>query len=100
MDWNFNDLEEWDDKICQLAKDHGLDWFPITYEVCDYFSMIGHMSYHGMPTHYGHWSYGKSFEQQHSQYQHGVTGLPYELIINSDPCISYLMFDMSCYQRL
>ena len=100
MDWNFELLEEWDDKISSLAKEKGLDWFPITYEVCDYFSMIGHMSYHGMPSHYGHWSYGKSFEIQHSQYQHGVTGLPYELIINSDPCISYLMRENPLYLQI
>ena len=90
-DWSLKDLETWDQHICSLAKDHNLDWYPITYETCDYYEMLGNMAYHGMPTHYGHWSYGKSFEIQHSQYQHGVTGLPYELIINSDPCISYLM---------
>ena len=89
--WNLKDLEDWDEKICSIAKSHNLDWYPVTYETCDYYEMIGNMSYHGMPTHYGHWSYGKSFEIQHSQYKHGMTGLPYELIINSDPCISYLM---------
>ena len=60
-DWSLKDLQEWDDRICDLAKDHGLDWYPITYETCDYFEMLGNMAYHGMPTHYGHWSYGKSF---------------------------------------
>ena len=90
-DWGLKDLTMWDDKICAIAKSHGLDWYPITYETCDYFEMLGNMSYHGMPTHYGHWSYGKSFEVQRQQYQAGMTGLPYELIINSNPCISYLM---------
>ena len=99
-DWNLNDLEEWDDKICEIALKHGLDWYPITYETCDYYEMLGNMSYHGMPTHYGHWSYGKSFEIQHSQYQGGVTGLPYELIINSDPCISYLMRENPLYLQI
>jgi stage V sporulation protein R len=89
--WDLSDLEEWDNRIIDIAKSHGLNWYPITYETCDYYEMIGNMAYHGMPTHYGHWSYGKSFEIQHSQYQHGMTGLPYELIINSNPCISYLM---------
>lgn len=90
-DWGLKDLTAWDDRICAIAKKHGLDWYPITYETCDYFEMLGNMSYHGMPTHYGHWSYGKSFEVQRQQYQAGVSGLPYELIINSNPCISYLM---------
>ena len=52
-DWNLQDLQDWDDKICEIAKKHGLDWYPITYETCDYYEMLGNMSYHGMPTHYG-----------------------------------------------
>ena len=99
-DWDLKDLEDWDEKICEIAKSHGLDWYPITYETCDYYEMLGNMSYHGMPTHYGHWSYGKSFEIQHSQYNAGATGLPYELIINSDPCISYLMLENPLYLQV
>ncbi len=99
-DWTLKDLQGWDDKICELAEGHGLDWYPITYETCDYFEMLGNMSYHGMPTHYGHWSYGKSFEVQHQRYQLGMTGLPYELIINSNPCISYLMKENPLYLQI
>ena len=99
-DWNLKDLEIWDEKICDLAKGHKLDWYPITYETCDYYEMIGNMAYHGMPTHYGHWSYGKSFELQHNQYNAGMTGLPYELIINSNPCISYLMRENPIYLQI
>ena len=99
-DWTMKDLEEWDDKICELAKSEGLDWFPIRYEVCDYYSMIGHMSYHGMPTHYGHWSHGKQFERTHQMYNLGMEGLPYELIINSDPSISYLMRENPAYLQI
>ena len=86
--WTFNDLKSWDDKICQIASNYGLDWHPINYEICDYYEMIGHMSYHGMPSHYQHWSYGKSFERTHQMYNLGVEGLPYELIINSNPSTS------------
>ena len=100
MDWDFDLLEERDQKIPNLAESHGLDWFPITYEVCDYFSMIGHMSYHGMPTHYGHWSYGKSFERTHTMYNMGAEGLPYELIINSNPSIAYLMRENPAYLQV
>tara|TARA_Y100001970_G_C14236041_1_gene861814 strand:+ start:2118 stop:3410 length:1293 start_codon:yes stop_codon:yes gene_type:complete len=98
--WDLLDLQEWDEKICEIAQKHNLDWYPITYETCDYYEMIGNMSYHGMPTHYGHWSYGKSFEIQRSQYNAGATGLPYELIINSDPCISYLMRENPLYLQI
>ena len=99
-DWTMKDLEEWDEKIIALAKEEGLDWFPIRYEVCDYHAMIGHMSYHGMPTHYGHWSHGKQFERTHQMYNLGMEGLPYELIINSDPSISYLMRENPAYLQI
>ena len=37
-------LEEWDEKIIKLAEGHGLDWYPILYETCDYYEMIGNIS--------------------------------------------------------
>lgn len=99
-DWSMKDLEVWDDKIIQLAKSYNLDWFPINYEICDYYDMIGSMVYHGMPSHYGHWSYGKSFERTHLNYNFGMTGLPYELIINSNPSIAYLMKENPLYLQI
>jgi stage V sporulation protein R len=100
MSWNTKDLELWDDKICKLASTYDLDWFDINYEICDYYEMMGHMSYHGMPSHYNHWSYGKSFEQTRQLYNLGATGLPYELIINSDPSIAYLMKQNDLYLQI
>ena len=98
--WTFADLEVFDNNICDIAKQHQLDWFPIVYEACDYYEMIGHMSYHGMPSHYGHWSYGKSFERTHQRYNMGMEGLPYELIINSNPSIAYLMRENPLYLQV
>ncbi len=99
-DWKISDLEKWDEKVCELAEDYKLDWFPINYEICDYYEMIGHMSYHGMPSHYQHWSYGKSFERTHQMYNLGMEGLPYELIINSNPSIAYLMRENPLYLQI
>ena len=98
--YSIEDLKKWDDKICNIAKDFGLDWYPINYEICDYYEMIGHMAYHGMPSHYNHWSYGKSFERTHFFYNSGQQGLPYELIINSDPSIAYLMLQNEFYLQV
>ena len=47
--------------------------------------MLGYMAYHGMPSHYPHWSFGKAFEQTKTMYDHGVSGLPYEMVINCEP---------------
>jgi stage V sporulation protein R len=99
-DWKLKDLKDWDDKIIELANTYDLDWFPINYEVCDYYEMIGHMSYHGMPSHYNHWSFGKSFERTHQMYNLGMEGLPYELIINSNPSIAYLMRENPLYLQV
>jgi stage V sporulation protein R len=93
-------LEAWDEKIIKLAEGHKLDWYPILYETCDYYEMIGNMAYHGMPTHYRHWSFGKSFERTHAMYNAGLEGLPYELIINSNPSLAYLMEENPLYLQV
>ena len=96
-DWTVADLQKWDDKICRVGEDFGLDWFPIDYEIIDYQEMLGAMAYVGLPTHYRHWSYGKEYERTHTLYNMGQTGLPYEMIINSNPSIAYLMRENALY---
>tara|TARA_Y100000310_G_scaffold188615_1_gene188571 strand:- start:2204 stop:3511 length:1308 start_codon:yes stop_codon:yes gene_type:complete len=95
--WVVSDLQRWDDKICRVAEDFGLDWFPIDYEIIDYQEMLGAMAYTGIPTHYRHWSHGKEYERTHTLYNMGQTGLPYEMIINSNPSIAYLMRENQLY---
>jgi spore cortex formation protein SpoVR/YcgB (stage V sporulation) len=45
----------------------------------------------GMPLFYKHWSFGKHFAHHETLYRRGLQGLAYEIVINSSPCISYLM---------
>jgi len=96
-DWDERDLVHWDEKILRVAEDLGLDWHPIDYEIIDYQEMLGAMAYVGLPTHYRHWSYGKEYERTHTLYNLGQTGLPYEMIINSNPSIAYLMRQNALY---
>lgn len=99
--WTLRDLEYWDERIREKVAEFGLDCYEQEFEICDHNAMLGYMAYHGMPAHYPHWSYGKSFEQIKTMYDYGVQGLPYELVINSDPCLAYLMRDNSlCLQIL
>ncbi|MEH0156784.1 SpoVR family protein [Limibacter armeniacum] len=93
MDWTISELDKWNDKIEELAQKLGLDYFPQEFEVCDYHDMLGYQSYVGMPSRYPHWSFGKSFEKQRTMYKHGVGGLAYEMVINTNPCLAYLMID-------
>ncbi|HAI34868.1 MAG TPA: SpoVR family protein, partial [Alcanivorax sp.] len=44
-----------------------------------------------MPVGYNHWSFGKQFVEVESRYRRGQMGLAYEIVINSNPCIAYLM---------
>ena len=44
-----------------------------------------------MPLFYKHWSFGKHFATHEASYRKGMRGLAYEIVINSNPCISYVM---------
>lgn len=100
MDYTLADLEKWDEKINEIYPKYKLDPFPIEYETIDYYEMIGAMAHHGMPSMYNHWSFGKSFERTHQMYDLGQEGLPYELIINSNPSIAYLMSENPLYLQI
>ena len=89
--WDIADLEYWDARIREQAEAFGLACRPQEFELCDHAQMLSLMAYGGMPSHYPHWSYGKAFERQKTLYDHGIAGLPYEMVINSHPCLAYLM---------
>jgi len=100
-DYSLKDLEYWDARIREKVAELGLDCFPQEFEICDHAQMLGYMAYSGMPSHYPHWSYGKSYEKLKTLYDYGVSGIPYEMVINSDPALGYLMRDNSlCLQIL
>ena len=94
-DYSLDDLENWNERIIQLVQRFGLDPYDQEFEICDHEDMLSYMVYSGMPSHYPHWSYGKSFEKLKTLYDYGISGLPYEMVINSNPSIAYLMRDNS-----
>ena len=94
-DYTLADLERWNEEILALVERFGLDPFSQEFEICDHDDMLSYMVYSGMPSHYPHWSYGKNFEKLKTLYEYGVSGLPYEMVINSNPSIAYLMRDNS-----
>lgn len=91
--YTIRELEQWNDKIESLVVKNGLSCYEQYFEICSYEDMLCYEAYTGMPSHYPHWSYGKAYERQKTFYQYNVVGLPYEMVINSDPCIAYLMRD-------
>jgi stage V sporulation protein R len=95
MTYELDDLPKWDERIQVFVEKYGLQCYPQEFEICDHNEMLGYMAYSGMPSRYSHWSYGKSYERQKTLYDYGVSGLPYEMVINSNPCLAYLMRDNS-----
>lgn len=93
MNYELQELVDWDVRIRDKVAEFKLDCFPQEFEICDHTGMLGYMAYSGMPSHYPHWSYGKAYEKLKTLYDHGVSGLPYEMVINSNPAIAYLMRD-------
>ncbi len=91
-DWDFGTLRRCYDAIDRIATDElGLDCYPNRIEVITSEQMLDVYTAHGMPLTYKHWSYGKRFLQHEGSYRRGYTSLAYEVVINSNPCISYLM---------
>ncbi|WP_271273357.1 SpoVR family protein [Aliamphritea hakodatensis] len=90
-EWTFELIQKYDTEIARVAKHYGLDTYPNQIEVITSEQMMDAYSSVGMPLNYNHWSYGKQFVSTEQQYRRGQMGLAYEIVINSDPCISYLM---------
>jgi stage V sporulation protein R len=95
-DWSFETLQNIHDAVEVVAKkDLGLDTYPNQIEVITAEQMLDAYSSTGMPLLYRHWSFGKRFAQYEGVYRAGLQGLAYEIVINADPCISYVMEENS-----
>ena len=93
-DWNEETIIEADKIISRIAKKHlGLDTYPNQFEIVTSEQMLDAYSLIGLPISYNHWKFGKDFVINKSRYKKGQMGLAYELVINSNPCISYNMED-------
>lgn len=90
-DWTFELLERYHTEIKRVAENFRLDTYENQIEVITSEQMMDAYSSIGMPINYNHWSFGKKFIQTEQNYKHGQMGLAYEIVINSDPCIAYLM---------
>ena len=90
-EWTFDLLQDYDREISRLAKDFKLDTYPNQIEIISAEQMMDSYASTGMPIGYHHWSFGKHFVGVEKSYKRGQMGLAYEMVINSNPCISYLM---------
>ncbi len=90
-EWNFELIQLYDAEIATIAAGYGLDTYPNQIELISAEQMMDAYSSVGMPVGYHHWSYGKHFLSVEQNYRRGQMGLAYEIVINSNPCIAYLM---------
>ena len=90
-DWTFELIDQYHDAIKDIARSYGLDTYPNQLEIITAEQMMDAYSSVGMPVNYRHWSFGKEFISTEKSYRRGHMGLAYEIVINSNPCISYLM---------
>ena len=90
-DWTFELIERYHEVIRQTAERFGLETYPNQLEIITAEQMMDAYASVGMPINYRHWSYGKDFIATDKRYRRGQMGLAYEIVINSNPCISYLM---------
>ena len=94
-EWNMQLLARYDQEIARLAAGYGLDTYPNQIEIISAKQMMEAYVSFGMPLSYNHWSFGKHYLNIEKNYKHGNMGLAYEIVINANPCIAYLMEENS-----
>ena len=100
-DWNEETIKQADIVISKIAKEYlGLDTYPNQFEIVSSEQMLDAYSLIGLPLSYNHWKFGKDFVMNNNQYKKGRMGLALELVINSNPCISYNMEENTTCQMV
>ncbi|RYB03473.1 SpoVR family protein [Lichenibacterium ramalinae] len=95
-DWTYETIQRINDACETIAHgEMGLKTYPNQIEIITTEQMLDAYSSVGMPLFYGHWSFGKSFAHHEASYRKGLRGLAYEIVINSNPCVSYIMEENS-----
>lgn len=94
-EWTFELLEQAHEEVRRVAQSFGLDTYPNQLEVISAEQMMDAYTAVGLPVSYHHWSFGKHFLNTEKNYKRGQMGLAYEIVINSNPCIAYLMEENS-----
>jgi stage V sporulation protein R len=89
MEPDLERISKYDEKIREIAKNFGLDFFPQEFDAIPAQKMLEIMAYR-FPVNFSHWSFGRDYERERTKYEHGF-GLPYEVVLNSNPSRAYLM---------
>ena len=63
------DLERWRHEIEAYAREYGLDFYDVVFEVLDYDQLNEVAAYGGFPTRYPHWRFGMDYEELAKTYR-------------------------------
>ena len=72
------------------AREYGLDFFEVIFEVVDWEEINEIAAYGGYPLRYPHWRFGMEYYGLSKSYAYGLSKI-YEMVINNDPCYAYLL---------
>jgi stage V sporulation protein R len=89
MEQDLKRLVQFDEKIQEIGREFGLDFFPQEFDVISSQKMREIMAYR-FPVNFSHWSFGRDYEIEKTKYEYGF-GVPYEVVLNSNPSRAYLM---------
>lgn len=84
------ELARLQEEIEGYAREFGLDFFEVRFEMLDYRMINQVAAYGGFPTRYPHWQFGMEYERLSKSYAYGLHRI-YEMVINTDPCYAYLL---------
>lgn len=91
-DWTQEILEKaWEEIEIIGREELKTTWYRPQIEIVTAKQMLDAYASTGMPTFYKHWSFGKEYVANEKAYTNGEMGLAYEMVINSQPCVAYLM---------
>lgn len=77
-------------KAEEQAREAGLDFFEVVFEMLDASDVNAVAAYGGFPVRYPSWRFGMEYERLQKGYQYGLSKI-YELVINNDPTYAYLV---------
>lgn len=91
-EWTFERLDRTWEVIDRIGKEkYNFDYYKPQIEVISADQMLSAYVSHAMPVMYNHHSFGKEYSRLKGEYDSGVANLAYEVVINTNPCIAYLM---------
>lgn len=91
-EWTMKRIQKTMDAIERIATEkYQIDYYAPQVEIISSDQMLNAMCSHAMPIMYNHWSFGKEAARLKSEFDNNKHHLAYEVVINTDPCIAYLM---------